>query len=101
MNISCKKTKSGTLLRLEGDFTIYNVAQAKQEFFNDYDSFVSPISLDLNSVSEIDSAGLQLLLFLQKMLSKDNKKIYIEKSNEHVDAILKNLDVTTYFALDN
>jgi anti-sigma B factor antagonist len=101
MNISCKKNKSGTLLSVDGELTIYSVAKAKQTLFDDYHNFVSPITLDLHSVSEIDTAGLQLLLFLQKMLSKDNKKIHIEKSNEHVDAILKNLDVANYFTLDN
>lgn len=101
MNISCKNNKSGTLLSIDGELTIYSIAQAKQELFDDYDNFVSPITLDLHGVSEIDTAGLQLLLFLQKMLSKDNKKIHLEKSNEHVDSILKNLDVATYFTLEN
>lgn len=101
MNISCKNTKSGTLLSVEGDLTIYTVAQAKHALFDDYDTFVSPIALDLENLSEIDTAGLQLLLFMQKNLSNDNKKLHIAKSNEHVDAILKTLDVATYFTLDN
>jgi anti-sigma B factor antagonist len=101
MNISCKNNKSGTVLSVDGDLTIYSVAQVKQAIFNDYEKFVSPIALDLQSVSEIDTAGLQLLLFMQKTLGNDNKKIHIAKSNEHVDAILKNLDVATYFTLDN
>lgn len=101
MNISCKNNKSGTLLSVEGELTIYSVAQAKQALFDDYAKYVSPIALDLESVSEIDTAGLQLLLFMQKILSDDNKKLHLTKSNEHVDAILKNLDVATYFTLDN
>jgi anti-sigma B factor antagonist len=101
MNISCKNNKSGTVLSVDGDLTIYSVAQVKQAIFNDYEKFVSPIALDLQSVSEIDTAGLQLLLFMKKTLGNDNKKIHIAKSNEHVDAILKNLDVATYFTLDN
>ena len=101
MNISCKNNKSGTVLSIDGDLTIYSVAHVKQTIFSDYEKFVSPIALDLQSVSEIDTAGLQLLLFMQKTLSNDNKKIHIAKSNEHVDAILKNLDVATYFTLDN
>jgi anti-sigma B factor antagonist len=101
MNISCKNTKSGTMLGVDGELTIYSVAQAKQALFSDYENFVSPIALDLQSVSEIDTAGLQLLLFMQKTLSNDNKKIHIVKSNEHVDAILKNLDVANYFTLVN
>ena len=101
MNISCKNNKSGTVLSVDGDLTIYSVAQVKQTIFSDYEKFVSPIALDLQGVSEIDTAGLQLLLFMQKTLSNDNKKVHIAKSNEHVDAILKNLDVATYFTLDN
>jgi len=100
MNITCKKNKSGTVLSLDGDLTIYSVTQAKQDLFHDYDNFVSPVALDLKNVSEIDTAGLQLLLFLQKVLTNDHKKIHIAKSNEHVDAVLKNLDVATYFTLD-
>lgn len=101
MNISCKNNKSGTVLSVDGDLTIYSVSQVKQTIFSDYESFVSPIALDLQSVSEIDTAGIQLLLFMQKTLSNDNKKLHIAKSNEHVDAILKSLDVATYFTLDN
>jgi anti-sigma B factor antagonist len=101
MNVSCKNTKSGTELGVDGELTIYSVAQAKQALFENYESLVSPVALDLQSVSEIDTAGLQLLLFMQKTLSNDNKKIHIAKSNEHVDAILKNLDVVTYFTLEN
>jgi anti-sigma B factor antagonist len=101
MNVSCKNHKSGTALSVAGDLTIYSVAQVKHALFDDYENFISPIALDLHAVSEIDTAGLQLLLFMQKTLSDDNKKIHLAKSNEHVDAILKNLDVATYFTLDN
>lgn len=101
MNVSCKNHDSGTALSVEGDLTIYSVTQAKHALFNSYESFVSPVALDLHGVSEIDTAGLQLLLFMHKSLSDDNKKIHIIKSNEHVDAVLNSLDVATYFTLDN
>lgn len=101
MNVSCKNNKSGTVLSVDGDLTIYSVAQAKQILFDGYEKFVSPIALDLHGVSEIDTAGLQLLLFMQKSLSNDNKKLHIAKSNEQVDSILTSLDVATYFTMDN
>lgn len=101
MNISCTHTKSGTHLSVEGELNIYSVAQAKQALFNDYEKFTSPVSLDLHNVSEFDTAGLQLLLFMQKVLLNDNKKIHITKSNEHVDSILTTLDVATSFSLGN
>lgn len=101
MNITRKNSKSGTVLNIEGDLTIYTVTQAKQTLLNEYENFTSPISLDLKSVSEIDTAGLQLLLFLHKQLSDLDKKLHVAESNEHVDALLKQLDATSYFNLEN
>ncbi|GGY62126.1 hypothetical protein GCM10011613_01980 [Cellvibrio zantedeschiae] len=101
MNITRKNNKSGTIFNVDGELTIYTVSQAKQTFLDDYENFTSPVALDLRSVSEIDTAGLQLLLFLHKQLSAIGKAVHVSKSNEHVDALLKNLDVASYFTLDN
>jgi len=101
MNVTRKNNKSGTVLSIDGELTIYTVTQAKQILLEDHENFTSPVALDLRNVSEIDTAGLQLLLFVQKHLSSLNKKLHLTKSNEHVDALLENLDVTTYFALEN
>lgn len=101
MKITHKKNKSGTALIFDGDLTIYAIAQAKQDLLQDYENFQSPISLNLQSVSEIDTAGVQLLLFAHKICSDLQKKLYIEKSNEHVDDVLARLDVASHFILGN
>ena len=101
MKVTRKNNKSGTQLSVEGDLTIYTVALAKQTLLEDYENFSSPVALDLKGVSEIDTAGLQLLLFTHKVLNGINKPVHVTKSNEHVDAILTNMDVATYFTLDN
>jgi anti-sigma B factor antagonist len=101
MNITRKNNKSGTVLSIEGELTIYTVTQAKQQLLDDHENFTSPIGLDLRAVSEIDTAGLQLLLFYQKHLSSLGKALHISKSNEHVDALVQHLDVTPYFTLEN
>jgi len=101
MNITRKNSKSGTSLCIDGELTIYTVTQAKQTLLEDHENFTSTVSLDLRNVSEIDTAGLQLLLFVQKHLNNLDKKLQLTKSNEHVDALLENLDVATYFTLEN
>lgn len=101
MNITRKNNKSGTVLNLEGELTIYTVTQTKQALLEDHENFTSPVALDLHSVNEIDTAGLQLLLFLQKHLAGLDKKLHVSKSNEQVDALLTHLDVASYFALEN
>jgi anti-anti-sigma factor len=101
MNITRKNSKSGTVLSVDGELTIYTVAQARQTLLEDHENFISPVALDLRNVSEIDTAGLQLLLFVQKHLGRLDKKLHLAKSNEHVDALLENLDVVNYFTLEN
>lgn len=101
MKVTRKNNKSGTVLSVEGDLTIYTVAQAKQTLLEDHEIFSTPVALDLHNVSEIDTAGLQLLLFMHKLLKGLNKNLHVTKSNEHVDSILNNMDVATYFTLEN
>ena len=101
MKVTRENNKSGTVLSVDGDLTIYTVAQAKQVLLEDYENFSSPVALELQSVTEIDTAGLQLLLFMHKLLSGINKNVYVTKSNEQVDSILQNMDVATYFTLEN
>jgi hypothetical protein len=55
----------------------------------------------LHSVSEIDTAGVQLLLFAKVFFAKLDKTVFIVKSNEMVDAVLTKLDLTSHFSLES
>lgn len=101
MNITRKTTKSGTSLSVEGELTIYSVNQAKQDLLQDYNNFSDQVALDLHKVSELDTAGIQLLLFLHKFLHELDKKLHLVKSNEHVDETLAALDIAGHFTLEN
>ena len=101
MNIARKKNKDTTTLVFEGDLTIYSVAQIKDEIFADYEKLADKIALDLEAVTEIDTAGVQLLLFAKKFFSSVHRSFFISKSNESVDAVLTVLDVNTYFAMES
>lgn len=101
MNISRKKSKDTTTLVFEGDITIYHVAQIKDELFADYEKLADKIALDLDGVTEIDTAGVQLLLFAKKFFASVHKSLFITKSNESVDTVLTVLDVNTQFAMES
>ena len=101
MNISRKKSKDTSTLIFEGDLTIYYVAQIKDELFADYEKLADKIALDLTSVGEIDTAGVQLLLFAKKFFASVRRPLFISKSNESVDSVLTALDLNTQFAMES
>lgn len=101
MNISRKKSKDTSTLIFEGDLTIYYVAQIKDELFADYEKLADKIALDLSAVGEIDTAGVQLLLFAKTFFSSMRRPLFISKSNESVESVLTALDVNSQFAMES
>jgi anti-anti-sigma factor len=101
MNISRKKSKDTSTLIFEGDLTIYYVSQIKDELFADYEKLADKIALDLGAVGEIDTAGVQLLLFAKKFFASVHRPLFITKSNESVDSVLTALDLNTQFAMES
>ncbi|HSX51532.1 MAG TPA: STAS domain-containing protein [Cellvibrio sp.] len=101
MNISRKKSKDTSTLTFEGDLTIYYVSQIKDELFADYEKLADKIALDLSAVGEIDTAGVQLLLFAKKFFASVHRPLFITKSNESVDSVLTALDLNTQFAMES
>ncbi len=101
MNISRKKSKDTTTLVFEGDLTIYYVAHIKDELFADYEKLADKVALDLAAVGEIDTAGVQLLLFAKKFFASVHRPLFISKSNESVESVLAALDVNTQFAMES
>lgn len=98
MKIERKKNKDTSTFIFEGELTIYNVSQAKLDIFTDHEKLPNQIALDLHQITEIDTAGVQLLLFAKKYFSSANKSLFISKSNESVEAVFTSLNVNTQFA---
>lgn len=60
--------ESPARLRLDGDLTIYEVRTAREQLLTLLPTQPTPWQLDLGGLDELDSAGVQLLLSLQKTL---------------------------------
>lgn len=56
-------------IQIEGDMTIYEVAELKEEVLAQVFR-ESTIELDLSSVTRVDSSGIQLLLLFQQELNR-------------------------------
>lgn len=101
MKVTRKNTASGSRLTLEGELTIYTVSLTHAKLLENHDETVDPVAIDASNVSEIDTAGVQLLLFTKKIFADNNKRFYLEKSNPQIDSVLNILDVTDLLALSN
>ena len=68
------KKKSSTKFVVEGELTIYTAAETREKFAALLQS-EQPIEIDLSQVSEIDTAGLQLLLLARREAVAHKKKL--------------------------
>ena len=81
---------SGHGFAIDGELSIYRaaeLAQALQLWVQQLPEMVQP-SLDLSAVTEMDSAGLQLLLSLHKTLRAQGMELTITAASEAVRDVL-------------
>lgn len=81
---------------IAGELTIYTAASEKQKLkeFLDTDD---DLEVNLAQVSELDSAGLQLLILLKKEAVQRNKKLRYSMHSKAVLEILEMCNMTAAF----
>jgi len=89
MPIRAKKRKGLSLLHIEGDMTIYTAAALKEELMK-YITQPCEREINLSEVSEMDSAGLQLLILAKRESIRNNTALRL---TEHSRAVLDVLDI--------
>jgi anti-sigma B factor antagonist len=83
-------------LVLEGDFTIYQAPENKQNLLETLEQ-TKVLELDLSKVGEIDSAGLQVLLLVKRESLAVGKELHIIAHSPAVQEVLEFLNVASYF----
>jgi ABC-type transporter Mla MlaB component len=77
------------VMRIDGPFTIYEAMDAKQRLISEL--YLAPeLEVDLAGVSEIDTAGIQLLLLLKREAAREGKLLRFQG---HSKAVLKVIDL--------
>lgn len=91
-------TPSADTLAYEGEMTIYNAALNFQQLKELIAKRV-PVNLDLSRVTEIDSSGLQLLLYAQTEADAHGLDFRIGATSEAVDDMFSLLFLRRTFGL--
>ena len=81
-------------LSVLGDLTIYETADTRQALLALLAQDPGPWALDLGGLEELDSAGIQLLLSLQKTLTTGTQVVALSDSARAVVGLLR-LDALT------
>lgn len=97
MAIVKKNYKKRLTLLCSGEFTIYEARDILKSLHQDADYSKEEIYLDLSEVTDCDTAGIQILLYIRKLVSQMNKKLILGKSNQTVDELFDLLDLHKFF----
>ena len=80
-------------LRIEGEFTIFRAMELKPVLFAE-----PPVTdIDLSAVTELDSAGLQLLMLAKREAGRMNKQLSIVKHSQVVRQTIDFCNLAAFF----
>lgn len=96
MNIQNRKSKDALSIKFSGELTIYEVQNALSKLNDIPELYNSNLKLDLSEVTECDTAGVQLLIYLNKKLDH-GRVLMLAKSNEVMDALFALLGLNYLF----
>jgi anti-anti-sigma factor len=95
--IEVKQQKEGVIhLAIQDEMTIYSVLEHKGQLSN-YLKSAKEMHIDLAQVTEIDSAGLQLLLFLKQEAVSRGIALSLTQHSEAVVEVLELLNLSKHF----
>ena len=96
MAISTKKKKGMVILHIEGDMTINTAAALKKELMK---LVAKPCEreIDLSEVSEMDTAGMQLLLLAKREAIRQNMPLRLTGHSRAVLGVIDTYNLAAYF----
>ncbi|MBQ5947357.1 lipid asymmetry maintenance protein MlaB [Massilia sp. ST3] len=80
------------ILRIEGELSIYRAAELRQELLAALDG-AAALDIDLSAVTELDSAGVQLLLAAGKSAHAGRKALRLLAPSEAVREVFALIDL--------
>lgn len=96
MQTEIEKRDGLCILRLSGDF-ILSQADEVRELLLDALSGCREVEIDLSQISDMDSAGLQLLIMAKRWAAAGQKNLRLTGHSEVVIDILETVNLVGYF----
>ena len=85
------------VLRLDGEMTVQRAAELKPLLLAALQTPASAVELDLSGVTELDSAGVQLLFLLQRCADAQQREMRLRHASEAVQQTLSLLGLQGRF----
>jgi anti-sigma B factor antagonist len=97
---SAKQPKTDSaLLRITGELTIYRAAELKQVLLAELTELAdpAPLEVDLSGVTNIDTAGVQLLMLAKKTAQAGQRELRLVAHSPAVIEVFELLNLAAYF----
>ncbi len=96
MSISIKKKKGLEILHIEGDMSVRTAAKLKKELMK---HIAKPCEREivLTEVSEMDTAGMQLLLLAKREANRHNTPLRLTGHSRAVLGVIDTYNLAAYF----
>lgn len=92
-----KNNDGVSLLKIEGDMTIYAAAELKHELMN-LIGVPGEYEIDLSGVVEIDTSGLQLLVLAKREAARLENRLHFNRQSPAVLEVISLCNMAEYFA---
>jgi anti-anti-sigma factor len=96
MAITAKINEGVTHLAIEDEMTIYTALEQKNDL-SQYLELDSDLQINLSNVTEIDSAGLQILLFIKQEAARLNFQFSLIQHSQAVVEVFELLNLGSHF----
>jgi anti-sigma B factor antagonist len=96
MNITAKTKKGICRLAIDGEMTIYTALETKAQLLQHLDKR-KELEVDLSQVTDIDSAGLQLLILLKRETMARDTVLRLTAHSASVTEVIDTLNLAAYF----
>jgi anti-anti-sigma factor len=96
MSMSETPSTEAAVLTLEGELTIYRAAELKQELLAALEHG-GPLDIDLSAVTELDTAGVQLLMLTKKVAGERGQPLRMTGHSPAVLEVFELFNLGGYF----
>lgn len=91
-----QQNKSLTELAIQGEMTIYTALEQKKAL-SEHLQNSKELHIDLSGVDELDSAGLQILLFMKREAAEHQLKFSLTRHSQAVIEVFELLNLSKHF----
>lgn len=99
MSIHRRVTAKQTSIKIAGDFTIYEAQEARAQLLNNERGLDKNVILNLGQLEELDCAGVQLLLMLNKQVGRLGGNLKVNSLSDSARQVIITLNLSAPFSL--